>query len=524
MDDLLRSMNRQLRPSPSAMASLRARLEAEKARVETSAAPKTGPMRPHFFRNFGALAACAALLLCAWPAYQALRPAAQATPAPGPETLGPQGFSSSDAPGVSSPLPVSSELPAVSAPPSQSLETLGPQGIEALKLHSFVLAEAGAIGNYSQEITVATGSGDTGDRDKDMTPDELAQALGDAGFSQSDIDEYQAIGYQMTWAKWWKFYHSIADAGDPFTLDALKTFSQKELHINTGALPGDAYEGDAAVQEEAAAAYQALMARFRADFGEDAYPDWYGGSYIDKSGTLVISVTQEVSAQADKAFFLEVQDWAGSDKVAFREVKYSLTHLNALMDRLNALPETDPKCGDVMAGWGVDERGNRIELTLTGTDDHILSVLAELDPEDDAILVQVAANAATTYDTAPAQVQDLPDKLPGGALIGEEPIAVEPQVGKEPQPGGLTAAPHPGAVANAVTEPRTEPARTDLDGTVPYDGEPIAVEPQGEPASASEDGQIAQADNADTPAAAVSHSPGDPSVLPQSKLPAVVSE
>lgn len=499
MDDLLRSMNRQLRPSPAAMASLKARLETEKAGVETPTAPKTGPMRPHFSRNFGALAACAALLLCAWPVYNALKPA-----------------------------PV--QPPVTSSVPSQ--EPLVSQGVEGPKLHSFVTAEAGAIGQYSQEITVATGrdEGDTftggGDQDAAMTPAELAQALGDTGFSQSDIDAYQAIGYQMTWSKWWKFVHQQQDdRGDaPLTLDALKAFSQKELPAPAGALPGDAYEGDAAVQEEAAAAYQALMDRFRADYGEDAYPDWYGGSYIDATGTLVICVTQEVSKGADKAFFLEVQDWAGSDKVAFREVKYSLTHLNALMDRLNKLPEDDPRCGALMTGWGVDEVANRIELTLTGTDDHILAVLAELDPEDDAILVQVAAKAVTTYDTAPAQVQDLPDKLPGGAFIGEEPIAVEPQAEKKPQPGGLTAAPHPGAVANAVTEPLAEPARTDLDGTVLYNGEPIAVEPQGEPASASEDNQMAQADNAHTPAAAVSHSPGDPSDLPQSKLPAVVSE
>ena len=517
MDDLLRSMNRQLRPSPAAMASLKARLETEKAGVETPTAPRTGPMRPHFFRNLGALAACAALLLCAWPAYQALRPAASANP----EALVSQGVAPSDAPG-GSPLPVSSELPAVSPPSSQSPQSLAPQGIGGSKLHSFVPAGAGVSAEYSQEITAATGGGD---QDAAMTSAELAQAMGDAGFSQSDIDEYQAIGYQMTWANWWKFLQQQDDRGDaPLTLDALKAFSQKELPAPAGARPAGTDEGDAAVQEEAAAAYQALMARFRADCGEDSYPDWYGGSYIDATGTLVINVTQETSKGADKAFFLEIQDWAGSDRLAFREVKYSLTHLNALMDRLNALPEDDPRCGALMTGWGVDEVSNRIELTLTGTDDHILSVLAGLDPEDDAILVLVAAETTATYDTAPDKVQNLPGKLPGGAVIGQEPADTEPQAEKEPQPGGLTAAPHPGTVANAVTQPLAEPARTDQDGTVPYDGEPIAVEPQGEPASASEDDQMAQADNADTPAAAVSHSPGDPSDLPQSKLPAVVSE
>ena len=82
-----------------------------------------------------------------------------------------------------------------------------------------------------------------GDQDVDMTSEELISAMLDAGYTQAEVDEYQSIGYQMTWAKWWKFFHSIENNGGDFTLDALKTFSKEELHINTGDLPGGAYVG-----------------------------------------------------------------------------------------------------------------------------------------------------------------------------------------------------------------------------------------------------------------------------------------
>lgn len=155
----------------------------------------------------------------------------------------------------------------------------------------------------------------------------------------------------------------------------------------TGAIPGGAYIGDAPSQEEAADAYQKLMDRFNG-----TYPDWYGGAYLDNSGWLVVLLVED-GDPGDKSLELQVLDWAGSDKVMFTSCKYSLAQLNELMDWLNRLPDTDPKCSDVMAGWGVDEEHNRIELTLTQVDNYVLSVLAGLDPADDMILVQVGQRA-----------------------------------------------------------------------------------------------------------------------------------
>ena len=95
------------------------------------------------------------------------------------------------------------------------------------------------------------------------------------------------------------------------------------------------------------------------------------------------------------------------------------------MDRLNALPGQDMKCGDVMAGWGINEEANRIELTLTQVNDHILSVLARLDPDDDAIYVQVGQRATADVGTEDPAVHHV---IPGGATVpdDEDLIADEP--------------------------------------------------------------------------------------------------
>lgn len=195
-------------------------------------------------------------------------------------------------------------------------------------------------------------------------------------------------------------------------------------HAPSGALPGGAYIGDVPVQE-GAEDYQKLMDRFNG-----TYPDWYGGAYIDDSGRLVVQLVEDKDP-ADKSLELQVLDWTGSDHVMFSSCKYSLAHLKGLMDRLNALPDEDMKCGDVMAGWGIDEEANRIELTLTQVNDHILSVLAELDPEDDAIYVQVGQRQRISTDTALAEEPASHDIMPGGATApvpeDDAPIAaVEP--------------------------------------------------------------------------------------------------
>ena len=302
--------------------------------------------------------------------------------------------------------------------------------IEA-KLHSYVTVD-GVTESIPENATTATGGSEGGDQDMGMTPEDLTAAMLDAGYTQEEIDAYQSIGYQMTWANWWKFVHQQenCEGDDPFNLDDLKLFSQKELYVNTGALPapntgdlpGGAYVGDTPSQEEAVNAYQKLMDHFNGTL-----PNWYGGAYIDGSGWLVVQLVEDKDP-VDKSLELQVLDWTGSDRVIFSSCKYSLAHLNELMDELNALPGKDMKFRDVMAGWGIDGENNRIELTLTQVYEPILAVLAELDPDDDAIYVQVGQRASADDTVKEGEDPAVYHVMPGGvpAPSDEDLIAVEP--------------------------------------------------------------------------------------------------
>ena len=192
-----------------------------------------------------------------------------------------------------------------------------------------------------------------------------------------------------------------------------------------GALPPKG--GDVPVQEQAAEAYQKLMEHF----GDD-YPAWYGGAYISE-GDLLTVLLVESEDPGDKTLELQVLEWTDDGRVGFSTAKYSLTHLKGLMEQLNELSEQNAACREYMAGWGIDEESNRIELSLTEANEKVLSILSELDPEDDAIYVKVGqrANADLSEDPVSHTVQ------PGGAVVpegkepileGKEPIAIEPWV------------------------------------------------------------------------------------------------
>lgn len=386
--ELFDSMQKQMTPSPEVRAALSEKL-AQPAKK-----------RPVSWKKYTALAACAALVIGAFPLYQAMK----------------------------------------------DLDSSNGQEIlwthrAGVPLHSYVTV-GGMTGTVAENAAATentmTGGGDTGhgtgdliirdnapsgDRDMGMTPEDLEQAMLDVGYTQEEIDEYQSIGYQMTWAKWWKFVgeQRNSEGDDPFNLDNLKTFSQKELFVNTGALPGGAYIGDVPVQE-GAEDYEKLMDHFNG-----TYPDWYGGAYLNGSGWLVVQLV-ESEDPADKSLELQVLDWTDSDSVMFSSCKYSLNQLKELMDRLNALPDSDPVCRDVMVGWGVDEEANRIELTLTEVNDHVLAILAELDPDDDAIYVQVGQRASADVLVREGEDPAVHHVVPGGTTVpdDEDLIADEP--------------------------------------------------------------------------------------------------
>ncbi len=196
-----------------------------------------------------------------------------------------------------------------------------------------------------------------------------------------------------------------------------------------GDAPADSPSGDPALdrlfvaQEAAVKAYDNLMKHFGAEFRDglyqENYPDWYGGGYLEWSpedgvngvveAKLKILLVEPELPEDDKAFLLQIGEWAGGgDVLVFGSAKYSLSYLLELQDRAcDAMIELG-----LLAGCGVDEKENQLDVELTAVTDEALAILARLDPEDDAIRVEVG------MPSTPA-MEDLPAEKPSSTLDGD---------------------------------------------------------------------------------------------------------
>ena len=221
---------------------------------------------------------------------------------------------------------------------------------------------------------------------------------------------------------------------------------------NTGELPGGAPVGIAPVQP-GADAYQLLMDHFGG-----VQPDWYGGAYIADNGTLMVLLVNDKDS-GDKTLELEVLEAVGGKTapVGFAGAKYSRNDLERMNGELIAL--LDGK--GIQAAWGIYDDENRIVLDVGEplTDD-LLAAIAEIDPDDDAILIRVVEGQATVTDEqfvkGPAPIGegvDAPD--PGGVTVPDVDT-VDPEEGENPT---VHFATDPGTVA---------PDDEDLEAIEPY--------------------------------------------------------
>lgn len=116
--------------------------------------------------------------------------------------------------------------------------------------------------------------------------------------------------------------------------------------------------------------YEKLMEHFGADWMEretdpDFYPDYYGGSFIDNSGTFVIAVTG--NAEGNRQRLAAV---LGSDDFRVETVTYSYRQMMQVMDRIDAFLVDSVVADDhpVMAhfaGAYPDVMENRVKVILT---------------------------------------------------------------------------------------------------------------------------------------------------------------
>ncbi|MBD5133460.1 MAG: hypothetical protein HDT38_03150 [Clostridiales bacterium] len=204
-------------------------------------------------------------------------------------------------------------------------------------------------------------------------------------------------------------------------------------------LPGGAYDGggdagnidsansDASVQEEAFAQYEQLL-RGMGVYGqsEPVYPDWFGGSWLDGEH-LTVAVVDGFRTPGLEA---QIREWCGGTaEILLPGVKYSLAYLEGLKDEVGALLDQYGRLSSVI---DANEMTNRVELDIFAVPgDELLAALAELDPEGDAIYIQVFTDVriVPTDGAAKDPAPDAPavESVPGGARA-------EPSIGAEPTP------------------------------------------------------------------------------------------
>ena len=122
-----------------------------------------------------------------------------------------------------------------------------------------------------------------------------------------------------------------------------------------GIMPGGAYVGndrgetgidgteytvpgqDAPAQEKAAAQYQGLLQGLGGQGGyePEAYPGWYGGAWIDNSfypeAKLAVAI---VDGFRTDELEVRIEEWCGGE-VVFKDVKYSRSYLDQLMEPIS---------------------------------------------------------------------------------------------------------------------------------------------------------------------------------------------
>lgn len=220
----------------------------------------------------------------------------------------------------------------------------------------------------------------------------------------------------------------------------------------SAALTGNPGQGGDVAVQPGAEAYDRLMAGMGMLAEDSQYPDWYGGAYIGSDGQLMVLLVDDKNP-GDKSLELQVLGWTG-EGTSFSSAKYSHAELAQLMDQLD---EALPMLVD-QGGWWVNVPENRIEADLVlPVSDEVLTLLARLDPEDDAIQVNA-------FDQPKMEFKAGEDK----AVLGEAPA-----------PGGVDGDPAGYDMTQYKTSPaERDPSKVEVRSEEPYVEEPASEDTQ----------------------------------------------
>lgn len=138
---------------------------------------------------------------------------------------------------------------------------------------------------------------------------------------------------------------------------------------------------DISVQEDAVNAYDELMAQFvtgYSDFSEKSYPDYYGGSYINEDGQLVVYIAE------NKDSVLALSE---NENVIYESCKYSYNELLSIMDELNnyKLRRSSDAIASNFNEFGLYDSENRVIVKLDDLSDESIAEFKENVCDSDAI-------------------------------------------------------------------------------------------------------------------------------------------
>lgn len=172
-------------------------------------------------------------------------------------------------------------------------------------------------------------------------------------------------------------------------------------------------------QNVAIAQYQNLLARGGINEAEGYYPEWYAGAWLDNDWPDHVSRLTVAFADGWRTEAMEdkIRGWCGgTGDVLFCTAKYSYAYLNRLMDEISALFDRYGWLSSVIAP---DVTTNRVDLEIFGStmpSDEFLAELAELDPDGDAIRVQVFTDGTIQFTDDTAMKPPAPAGEPSLAL------------------------------------------------------------------------------------------------------------
>lgn len=242
---------------------------------------------------------------------------------------------------------------------------------------------------------------------------------------------------------------------------------------------GDGEHYDVSGQWQAIAQYQGLLQGMGGQEGcaPETYPGWYGGAWIDGTGDrLAVAIVDGFHTGQLEA---QIEEWCGGEVAFVQDMKYSYAHLLNLSDQILQALQDHLNQDDVwsaLTSIAPDMMANRLNVGFCDIpSDAVLAFLAQLDPDGDAIQVQVFTGKPNTLDNmvkAPAREPADPEAR-ATPTDGDAPDAYAPA------PGGVTPATTADGSAKVY---HGEDAPADAVPGGAYAGEPPQAEETSQPA------------------------------------------